>query len=77
LRLSDLTALGAERVTGGHGEERRPVAVALAPTDHELTSVEVDILDATGKITRFVLAGKADVYLAAADLAPPAAARGA
>jgi len=34
-------------------------------------------LDATGKITRFVLAGKADVYLTAADLAPPAAARGA
>jgi hypothetical protein len=44
--LGDALDLGAQRVTGGHREERRPVAVALAPADHELAPVEVDVLHA-------------------------------
>jgi hypothetical protein len=47
--VADALELGAQCVTGGRGEERRPIAVALAPTHEELAAIEVDVLHAQGE----------------------------
>jgi hypothetical protein len=47
--VADALELGAQRVTGGHGEERRPIPVALASADEELAAIEVDVLHTQGE----------------------------